>query len=231
VIICVYALVSPAPARLTLTGVAGERLRVVAIDRMGAVVGEVRRVPVPTVTNLRRYAAVVESIAARVPSVLPARFATTVADRDELAFILQTRGSTLRQRLRAVRGRSQMTIRLLVESESGDRWLASRSAVTGRARLRLEYGAAQGTQYLQRRMAMAAAGRAVPAFEPIRTAIQRYIKDERIDKREGVITINHLVPRAAAARYRDAVERAADENRMRLIVSGPWPPYAFADTW
>jgi len=231
VIICVYALVSPAPARLSLRGVAGERLRVLTIDRIGAIVGELRRAPAPSVTNLRRYATVIESIAARVPSVLPARFATSVADREELTFILQTRGSRLRQRLRAVRGRSQMTIRLMIESESGDRPFASRSTVKDHTRLRLGYGATQGTQYLQRRRAMAAAGRAVPAFEPIRAAVQRYIKDERIDRREGVITINHLVPRAAAARYRDAVERAADENRMRLIVSGPWPPYAFADTW
>ena len=229
-IICVYALVSPAPAHLTLTGVAGERLRVVAIDRVGAVVGELRRVPAPSVTNLRRYAAVVESIAARVPSVLPARFATTVADRDELTFILRSRGSALRQRLRAVRARAQMTIRLL-GSDPDDGSYGGRTPMMSRTGVRPRYGATQGTQYLQRRMAMAAAGRAVPAFEPIRAAIQRYIKDERIDKREGVITINHLVPRAAAARYRDAVERAAGENKMRLIVSGPWPPYAFADTW
>jgi hypothetical protein len=231
VIICVYALVSPSPARLSLTGIAGERLRVVTVDRIGAVFGEMRRVPAPSIRHLRRYAAVVESIAARVPSVLPARFATTVADRDELAFILHSRASTLRRRLLAVRARSQMTLRILVASESGDRSFASRSTVIERARLRLGYGAAQGTQYLQRRMADAAAARAVPAFDPIRAAVRRYIKDERVDKLGGVITINHLVPRTAAVRYRDAVERAADQNEVRLIVTGPWPPYAFADNW
>ena len=230
-ILCVYALVSPPPARLSLTGIARERLRVVTIDRIGVVVGELRRVPAPSIRHLRRYAAIVESIAARVPSVLPARFATTVADRDELAFILQSRGSILRERLRAVRARAQMTIRLLLESESGDRSFPSRSTVTDGARLRLGYGATQGTQYLQRRMADAAAAHAVPAFEPIRAAVRRYIKDERVDKLGGVITINHLVPRTAAVRYRDTLERAADQNEVRLIVTGPWPPYAFADNW
>ena len=229
-ITCVYALVSRAPTRLSFTGVAGERLRVVTVDRIGVVVGEVRRVPAPSIRNLRRYANVIESIAARVPSVLPARFATAVADREELALILRARGFALRQRLRTVRGRSQMTIRLL-GSDPDDGSYRGQTPVMSRTGVRPQYGATQGTQYLQRRMAMAAAGRAVPAFEPIRAAIQRHIKDERIDKREGVITINHLVPRAAAARYRDAVERAADDNKMRLIVSGPWPPYAFADTW
>jgi gas vesicle protein GvpL/GvpF len=231
VITWVYALVSPAPGRFSLTGMAGERLRVITVDRIGAVVGELRRAPAPSVRNLRRYAAAIEAIALRVPAILPARFATTVADRDELAFILRSRRATLRAGLRAVRARSQMTIRLLVESESGDAPFPSRSRVTRRTRLRLGYGATQGTQYLQQRMAIAAAARAVPLFGPIREAVRRYIKDERVERRGGVVTINHLVSCAATTRYRAAIERAADENGVRLIVSGPWPPYAFADDW
>ena len=136
-IICIYALVSPAPARLTIAGIGGERLRVIAVDRVAAVVGEIRRVPAPTITNLRRYAAIVEAIAVKVPAVLPARFATTVADREELAFILRSRGTALRQRLRAVRGRAKMTIRLVSESESSDALFPSQSRAAGRARVRL----------------------------------------------------------------------------------------------
>jgi hypothetical protein len=71
----------------------------------------------------------------------------------------------------------------------------------------------------------------VPEFEVIRNVVQRYIKDERVEKRGGVVTINHLVPRRSVLRYRDAVERAARENEVRLMVTGPFPPYAFADTW
>ena len=229
-IICVYALVSSPPARLGVTGTAGERLRVITADRIFAVVGELRRAPAPSVRNLRRYAVVIESIASRVPAILPARFGTTVTDRGELTFILRSRRATLRQRLRAVRGRAQMTIRLL-ESESGDGPSPSRSTVTGRTRLRLGSGATQGTQYLQRRREIAANARAVPEFESVRNIVRRYVKDERVDKRGGVVTINHLVPRASVARYRDLVERAADDNGVRLIVSGPFPPYAFADNW
>src|SRR6266566_2413251 len=112
-IICVYALVSPVPLHVTPVGICGERLRVITVDRLAAVVGELKRVPAPTIKNLRRYAAVIEAIASKVPAILPARFATTVSDREELAFILRSRGVALRQRLRAVRGRAQMTIRLV----------------------------------------------------------------------------------------------------------------------
>ena len=209
----------------------GEKLHIVTTSRVAAVVGEMRRTPAPTIRNLRRHAAVVESIAARVPAILPARFATMVVDRDELAFILASRGTTLRRRLRALRSRCQMTVRLVSDSESGDGPLRSRSRTASRTRLRLANGATQGTQYLRQRMAMAAAARAVPRFAPIRTAVQRFVKDERVEKRGDVVTINHLIPRAAVTRYLAAVERAASDNHVRLIVSGPWAPYAFADNW
>jgi hypothetical protein len=230
VIICIYALVSPAPARLTLAGIGGERLRVIAVDRVAAVVGEIRRVPAPTIKNLRRYAAVVEAIAAKVPAVLPARFATTVADGEELAFILRSRGTALRQRLRAVRGRAQMTIRIL-GSDPGDVTLRGQTPVTSRSGVRPRNKATQGTQYLRQRMAISDKMRAVAGFEPIRNAVRRFVKDERVEKRGDVVTVNHLVPRTAARRYLTAVERAADESGVHLIVSGPWAPYAFADNW
>jgi hypothetical protein len=236
VIVCVYALVSPAPARLRLTGMAGEPLRVVTANRIGAVVGGMRRAPAPSIRNLRRYAAVVEAIAAEAPAILPARFATTVTGDEELAVILASRGATLRRRLRAVRGRCQMTIRLLSplsesESESDEAPLASRSAMAGRTRPRLAHGATQGTQYLRRRAALAASARAIPGFAPIRAAVRRFVKDERVEKRAGIVTVNHLIPRAAAPRYLAAVERAATANHLRLMVSGPVAPYAFADNW
>jgi len=234
VIVCVYALLSPAPARLRLTGMAGEPLRVVTANRIGAVVGGMRRAPAPSIRNLRRYAAVVEAIAAEAPAILPARFATTVTGDEELAVILASRGATLRRRLRAVRGRCQMTIRLLSpvsESESDDAPLASRSAMAGRARLRLAHGATQGTQYLRRRAALAASARAIPGFAPIRAAVRRFVKDERVEKRANIVTVNHLIPRTAAPRYLAAVERAATANHLRLMVSGPLAPYAFADNW
>jgi hypothetical protein len=179
---------------------------------------------------------VVEAIAAEAPAILPARFATTVTGDEELAVILASRGATLRRRLRAVRGRCQMTIRLLSplsesESESDEAPLASRSAMAGRTRPRLAHGATQGTQYLRRRAALAASARAIPGFAPIRAAVRRFVKDERVEKRAGIVTVNHLIPRAAAPRYLAAVERAAAANHLRLMVSGPVAPYAFADNW
>jgi hypothetical protein len=230
VILCVYALVGSARSLQKVTGIAGERLRGIVFDGFVAIVGEVRRRPAASTGNLRAYAAVVESIAARVVAILPVRFGTTFDDETELTLALRSRGAATRQRLRAVRRRAQMTIRI-VGSDPDDERLRGQTPVMSRSGVRPRNKATQGTQYLQQRLAVLRTAREVPQLTPIRPAIRRFVKDERVERRNGVITIHHLIPRAMAERYRAAVERAAGRSGVRLAVSGPFPPYAFADNW
>ena len=230
-IVCVYALITPSRLPRRLTGVAGEPLRAVMVDGIVAVVGDVRRRPAPSTRNLRRFASVVESIAGSASAVLPARFDSTFTDLTELMLVLRSRRASIRERLHAVRGRAQMTIRLICESESGDASCASRSQVTPRARVRLEHKATQGTRYLRERMEMLRTAQQIPELAPVRTAIRRLVRDERVEWRGSIATVHHLIPRAVAGRYRAAVERAAAEKSVRLTVSGPWAPYAFAENW
>ena len=61
--------------------------------------------------------------------------------------------------------------------------------------------------------------------------VRRFVKDERVERRAGIVTVNHLIPRASVPRYAAAIERAAVERHLRLMVSGPLAPYAFADNW
>lgn len=228
-ILCVYALITPSLSRIVATGVAGERLRAVSVGRVSALVGELRRAPKPTMRNLRRYADVIQAVSEEAPAILPARFGTCMIDLDELTLALRSRQDTLRRRLHAVRGRAQMTLRLVLGSgtaETGSDPRDDRSPGSDPG-----YKATQGTQYLHRRAAAAAKAREIPGFAPIRIAAKRWIKDERIEKRAGVATVNHLIPRSSVAAYRVAVERAADRAAVRVVLSGPHAPYAFADNW
>jgi hypothetical protein len=228
VIFCVYALVGSARSLQKVTGIAGERLRGIVFDGFVAIVGEVKRRPAASTRNLRRYAAVVESIAARVAATLPVRFGTTFDNETELTLALRSRGAATRQRLRAVRRRAQMTIRI-VGSDPDDVRLRGQTPVMSRSGVRPRNKATQGTQYLRQRLAVLRTAREVAQLTPIRPVIRRLVKEERVERRSGVITIHHLIPRAMAERYRAAVERAAGRSGVRLAVSGPFPPYAFAD--
>jgi hypothetical protein len=213
------------PAK-TLRSIGGERLRVVRLPAgasakagrgtLAAVVSDRSKVS-SSPANLRRYDRVMHELAARFPALLPARFGTSV-EEDELMFILSSRRASLARALTTVRGRVQMMIRVLPRGQAEDDAIAQ---------AREEHaGAVTGRDYLARK---ARSARAVAGFEPVRAALARWVRDERVERRGNVSSVYHLIPRSSIGAYRRAVETAAASTGLRLIVTGPWPPYAFAD--
>lgn len=195
---------------MTAIGIAGERVTAVRAGRLTAVVGNVRRIPRPTPERLRSYDAVVRALSRKAPAVLPARYGTQVGELGELSLILASREPSLRRQLALVRNRVQMTVRILDS--------APVVRPTGNVR-------PTGTQYLRSR----AEAQHTPAFDSLRTAVRRWVRDERAERRGTVATVYQLIPRGSVAAYRRALDRAAAAAGTRIVVSGPWPPYAFAD--
>lgn len=213
----VYAIVGGRTASAPIR--AGLRLRVVRAGPIAAVVGEVRRPPSPSEANLRRYERAMRELAERYPALLPARFGT-VMPVVELMFILSSRGPALSRALAAVRNRAQMTVRLVTRHEN-----ARPHAVAGPQRAAPM--STSGREYLIARARVVAAERTVPEFGPLRAAVLRWVRGERVERKGRVSTIYHLIPRGSTGRYRQALEQAAAAAGVPAIVSGPWPPYAF----
>ena len=230
-IVCVYALVTPSHPLRRMKGVAGESLRAVSVDGIAAIVGDLSRRPAASTRNLRRYATVVESIAGGASAILPARFGTTFKDPAELMLVLRSRRASIRGRLRAVRGRVQMTVRLLSAPEPVDDSRANHRRGAARSRVAVEHSATRGKQYLRQRLTTFRRVHEIPEMGPVRAAVQRLVREERVERRSGIATVHHLIPRSTADRYRDTVARTAADNGMRVAVSGPWAPYAFAENW
>ena len=159
-------------------------------------------------------------LAERFPAMLPARFGT-VMPADELMFILSSRRVGLSRALSHVRGRAQMTVRIM-ETEGRE------GAVTEGPPLHRSAISRSGRAYLRARAREAAAQRHIRGFEPVRAAVARLVRDERVERRGTVSTVYHLIPRASSERYRQALERALAAAALSAVVSGPWPPYAFA---
>jgi hypothetical protein len=225
-VVCVYALASAAMPPVTpITGIARERVRAVRIGGITAFVGHVRRMPSPDEPILRRFDRVVRHLFVAVPALLPARFGTCFDTLDELTTVLRLRQASLRRALRVVRGRAQMTVRVIRGQEWGrdSRPHFLPNGPVGRRPV------TTGADYLRGRAEEAARQRAVPGFEPVRASVARLVRAEHVDRRAGVATIYHLVPRAAAMSYRAAVERSAAAAGLHCVVTGPWPPYAFTD--
>lgn len=196
----------------------GHRLAQLRCGPIAAIVREVAGPPAASAERLRLYERHLRELAERFPALLPARFAT-VMPAGELMLVLSTRRREFQRALAHVRGRSQMTVRIVNRH-------AKRRRPPGAAAVRRD-AAMSGRDYLRARARDAAAQRVVPGFAPVRAAVARWVRDERVEHRNGVSTIYHLVPRASSAPYRQALQAAAAAADLPALVTGPWPPYAF----
>lgn len=209
----VYVIASGAIRQVTARGPRGERLRPVRAGRLSAVVSEQRSMARPTERALRAHHAVVERLARELPAVVPVRFGTAFTDVDELSFVLRARRVTLGRALKTARHRVQMTLRLLLDQHDlQDVPPPDRSS---------------GTSYLRSRAAVASCPGRHASVQPIRDAVRRWVRGERLDQRGKVVTIYHLIPRGSVAAYVRAVCREAIGARTRIRVGGPFAPYAF----
>jgi hypothetical protein len=204
--LCVYAIVRPGTSQAVWRTRDGERLHVIRRGAIAAVVSETSRPPAATAANLRRHDRTMRTLAARFSALLPARFGTCVSE-EELMFILSSRAAAFARALAQVRNRTQMTVRIVGLGKGDAARLPPRS----------------GADYLRAR----ARETRIPEFEPVRAAVKRWVRAERAERRAGVATVYQLIPRASAEAYRDAAERAGAAAGLQMIVSGPWPPYAF----
>jgi gas vesicle protein GvpL/GvpF len=236
VILCVYALAS--------RGVkAAEPLQTITVGDITAIARRTPRPPNATDVTLRMYDRTLRDLAGATPAMLPVRFGTCFDDVEELRLVLRARQDTFRRALRAVRGRAQMTLRVALGDRGagiGDRGSGLRDRGSGMIgasgsgilrpdpRSPIPNPASPGTAYLRGRLEARVRQDSVPGFDPIRTAVRRWVRDERVEKHGRVASVYHLVPRGSVDVYRRGVMRAAEAAGLRVLVSGPFPPYAFS---
>jgi len=197
---------------------AGHRIEFVKADAVYAAVERLAERPAVSEAALRTQHEIVARIAAKVDAILPARFGSLV-DLAELERVVALRREAIGDALDLVRGRVQMTVRLLdAEARAAAAPLAH--AVTA---------AASGTEYLQARR-QAAVRSLQQAVAAITAAVKDIVAAERSEAGQGRVaaTIYHLVEHAAVAGYRKriaGIPPGPDDQTMS--VSGPWPPFAF----
>lgn len=192
----------------------GERLHAFVRAGMAAIVGEMRARPQASPRNLRAYHSALERLADELPAVLPARFGTSMHDLEELAWVMEARARSLRSGLRLVRSRVQMTVRFARPAADNRISPPPVDRTSGRAYLRSREAAHR--QLLR-----------ADECITLRNAVKRWVRDERVEARAGVLTVYHLIPRASADAYRNAAHRAFASGFVPE-VGGPYPAFAFA---
>jgi hypothetical protein len=203
-VIGLYAIAQGAPA--DASGARGEPLRVLEHLGMELVCGD----PPPPLSAeaLRAHEAAVRRIADRSQACLPARFGAAAGSDDELRTLVEARAAVLLEALGVVRGREQMTLRVLGSAA------------------RAPSSAGPGTRYLEDRRR----ANALPALDPLRAALSGLIRAEQVEPhgQPGLLaSVYHLIDRGSADGYRRLVESSPLQG-IRLTVSGPWPAWSFA---
>ena len=217
-----YAVLGAAPGRPLGAGLADEPLRLVRCADVVAAAGEMEAPPVLTPDALRGHDAVVRRLAEIADAILPARCGAVAADEPDLCARLAGAGDGLRDALARVAGREQMILRV---------YRTSSETPAPPAETPIAAPGGPGARYLAER---ARAHRSAGGDElaPIRPVLDRFVAAERVERHHTpplVASVYHLVARGGASAYAAAVERAArDLPDVRVTVSGPWAPYAFA---
>ncbi|HEX7313390.1 MAG TPA: GvpL/GvpF family gas vesicle protein [Pyrinomonadaceae bacterium] len=220
----------PESAFERLTGVGGARVRVLALVGFAAVVSETGADAAPVnEENLKAHNRV-NAAALAVSTPLPCRFGTRAA-HERLAEYVAANAAALAAALARVRGRVEMSVKLMEKSEVRGRKSEVESEAgaaahgAGTAFLLKKRRELQGEEGARRRADEAASWLASGVGELARETEARVSPSEAIFVRAA-----HLVERESVEEYRARLRTLAAARRdLRLLTSGPWPPYNFSD--
>jgi gas vesicle protein GvpL/GvpF len=218
----VYAVLDAPASSRAGRGLGGGRVRIRRVGDLYVAVGTIGRDPAIGAATLRTHDAVVRRLATLAPAVLPVRFGTVVSGTEELRRLLAPRAGDLAAALALVEGREQMTLRVF----------GARQRTRPRGRRAPTRGAGPGARYLIERLGRARRARRVPEIAWLRPALRPFVTAERVERHDRasmIATVHHLIVRGDAPAYREAVAHASARRRgVRIVPSGPSPPYAFA---
>jgi hypothetical protein len=203
--------ITDAPAPTGLTSELGGA-PIVAVEAGGlCALGAHLAPPACTAESLAAHDRTVRLLARITGALIPARFGQRL-DEPTLSVQLSERAHELATRLESVRGRVQMTVRILPSAASPAP----------------ETSAGPGLRYLaERRRTQTLAD--LPAAALARHRQGRLVCEERIERHARgpfAATLYHLI----AERDVEAYKELAAAEAPSLTASGPWPTYAFTET-
>jgi hypothetical protein len=215
-VIYAYGICEPAATAPTLRrrGLGGARLRAVECEGLTAVYSRHRSFrPRPIPELVFGHERVVEAIMAS-GAVLPLRFGTQLEREEELEEVLTARHDELLRSLDRVRGKVELAVRIICERPTPGRGAIES---TGRGYLMARMRAHRRYEQASREAHAALA----PLSEASR--VRRPVSPQ------AVLAAAYLVDSERVQEFRRQADQLARANSgMRVIVTGPWPPYNFA---
>jgi Gas vesicle synthesis protein GvpL/GvpF len=203
--------------------IAGRVVRLIEVDDLAMAVSESAGTPATNSDEAMAFEAVVEWFLARCRSLIPLRLGLVLPDDEAAARILRERAPEYRRLIHQLEDTFEIGIRVLPEdvpepqtassfdpAQSGTAWLEQR-----REHYRRRDGAVTHLDGINAQLKAALAG----AF-----------LHTREEAKPEMLSLYLLVPRQHAESFMERASRVTLPG-VKLLVSGPWPPYNFVDGW
>jgi hypothetical protein len=227
---CVLPLAMRGSIPAGLAGLAGARVRALAVESIIAWVSDVQRELRVSVEGVRVHDAVVEAALETGTTPVPARFGQRFKDDDACRAALSSRVTSVESLLSTMQGFVEMT---LIITPSTRRMLRDLQPVIPEMVEPSIRGV--GRQYLETLQAREAATGAVrTAMDGIASALNLaaapFVRREAVHEqltRLPFRTISHLIARDAVAGYKAAVGDVPSDPEFRFLLIGPRAPYSF----
>lgn len=174
----------------------------------------------PGVAALLAYERVVEAIHSS-RAVIPLRYGCIMDGEAAVVRWLEEHGEEYRGLLARLEGMAEMGIRTLWPVSPGQEPAAAPApGAAYLASLRRRYGASDSLTAEETQLADEIANRLAESI----------VEERREVSPSGqgrLVSIYYLTPRAATERFREEARRIAAPPEVKVLLSGPWPPYNF----
>ena len=206
-------------------GLGGARLRVALADGLAAIYSQHRSLRASP-ERVLAHERVIEAAMAN-GTVLPLRFGTRLGGEEELRAAISARRDDLVAALERVRGQVEMGLRVIPR---GPRGPERGGDLPERASGGQDGEKGSGRAYLLKRVAEHRV--AEQAREDLHLPLATLARDSSLATRltpPAILVASYLVPADEAGDFRArAEELAAGLKDVQSFVTGPWPPYNFA---
>jgi hypothetical protein len=207
----------------SVSGVSGAAIRVLKIEDVAVLVSDCEAVPA-TQENMLAHAAVVRSVCARTTPV-PFRFGTLATEQQFRSFITNNK-IAIANKLAHLSGCVEMDLKTV--------WKSSNPAPA-----MPDPPAGPGTEFLRekRRELLGdepAAAQRAELSRLLGEELGDLVKEEKLSlgasEKASATKVFHLVEASKIKAYREKVQKLREKRpELQLEVSGPWPPYSFAN--
>jgi gas vesicle protein GvpL/GvpF len=212
-------------------GLGGRQICVVAHNGLSAALSELTQPDALTaLSGILEYETIVESFY-RDRTILPVRYGCLLEDSPQVIALLEKNAHAYSALLSELEGLGEMGVRILLDApetgpEGNEVPFPSDS---------LPSVASPGVRYLSGRREHYAP--LCPAWESMAERLLgslsglfvRHKMELPNGPRKHVLSLYFLVPRAGVEVFRRAVREIQRVESVKLLLSGPWPPYSFVD--